>query len=652
VPENFENEQFFKHLLDDYFEEAGQHLQQVRRNLLLFEEALEGNRSIELRTLNELFRNFHTLKGISGMAGVPEAENLAHHQEGFLRLLREGSLKLTRTGLTALLETTRKLEQVVIARRNGEEIPSIEDAVEKLKSITAGHDGEAGADVSDPSTGATGAMDGGERLFHAAFEPSEELAARNINVNAVRDILQEVAEILESRPVIQAGGKIAFQFVISTNKTFDVLQDLLPDGVTVEEKKVEGQGIPVNPDEVVQERGPNEFLRTSNVVRVDLSRLDELMLLVGELVITRAKLAEQIRNVEQHVPVGEARQLHETGQRLEKQLRGLRDGVMRVRMVPIGEIFERMKFLAGDMARDSEKKVVVEITGGQTEIDKLVVERMFDPLMHLVRNSISHGVEHPEVRAGRGKPKAGVLRLHAASIGESILIEVADDGQGIDQVKVADKAVELGLLPERSELGPSELTRILCSPGFSTRESADMASGRGVGMDVVQGAIQELGGKLTVETERSRGTKFSIRLPLTLSIADAFIVSVDGERYAVPQGSVDEIIEVAAGAVKRLENNEVVEYRGKALPLVKLAGVFNRAEMDRAVFHTLVVDTGSEQVGLAVDRVIGQKEIVVRAIRDPLARVEEFSGATELGDGRPVLIVNVSEVANRKRRNR
>jgi len=376
------------------------------------------------------------------------------------------------------------------------------------------------------------------------------------------------------------------------------------------------------------------------------------MLLVGDLVITRAKLAEQIRNVEQYVPVGQARDLHETGQRLEKQLRGLRDGVMRVRMVPIGEVFERMKFLAGDMARDINKKVAVEITGGQTEIDKLVVERMFDPLMHLVRNSISHGIEPAQARAGRGKPEAGVLKLHAATAGESILIEVADDGQGIDLERVAGKAVELGILPEKSRLEPSELTRILCAPGFSTRENADKASGRGVGMDVVRRATEELGGKLAIETEENRGAKFTIRLPLTLSIADALIVSVDGERYAVPQGSVDEIIEVAAEAVKRLENNEVIEYRGRALPLVKLAKVFNRQGFDRPAFHALVVDNGGEQVGVAVDRVIGQKEIVVRAIRDPLARVEEFSGATELGDGRPVLIVNISEVASKKRRKR
>ena len=451
--------------------------------------------------------------------------------------------------------------------------------------------------------------------------------------------------------MIQPGGKIAFQFVISTDTALDAFRDLLPEGLTVKEMKAEEQGAPASDAALVKAPEPTEFLRTSNVVRVDLARLDELMLLVGELVITRAKLAEQIRSVEELLPVGRARELHETGQRLEKQLRGLRDGVMRVRMVPIGEVFERMKFLAGDMARDIGKKVAVEITGGQTEIDKLVVERMFDPLMHLVRNSISHGIESPEVRVERAKPEAGVLRLHAATIGESILIEVADDGQGIDRKRVANRAVELGLVRGNLDLEPHELTRILCTPGFSTRENADKASGRGVGMDVVHRATQDLGGKLTVESEETKGTKFTIRLPLTLSIADAIIVSVDGERYAVPQGSVDEIIEVAADAVKRFENNEVVEYRGKALPLVKLAAVFNRQWADKPAFHALVVDGGSEQFGIAVDRVLGQKEIVVRTIRDPLARVEEFSGATELGDGRPVLIVNVSEIGNRKKRN-
>ena len=625
-------------------------MQNVRRNLLAFEEALDRKEPIELRTLNELFRSFHTLKGISGMAGVPAAENLAHHLEGFLRLLRDGSAQLTRSGLATLIESTRKLEHVVKARRNGKEIPSIEEAVKKLELLSAGHGSDPGAVVSDASAKVPGTGSG--RLFQAVFEPSEELAARKINVNAVRDSLQAAGEIRESRPVVQPGGKIAFQFLVFTDKATDTLRELLPEGVTIEEKPavtVEAPAVAVRPSD---EPESTEYLRTSNVVRVDLSRLDELMLLVGELVITRAKLAEQIRNIEQFVPVGPARELQETGQKLEKQLRGLRDAVMRVRMVPIGEVFERMKFLAGDMARDNDRKVSVVITGGQTEVDKLVVERMFDPLMHLVRNSISHGIEPAELRLRRGKPSEGVLELHAATAGESILIEVADDGRGIDVGTVTSKAVELGLLPDKAGLEPSELTRILCTPGFSTREKADKASGRGVGMDVVQRATEELGGTLTIETEETKGTKFTIRLPLTLSIADALIVSVDGERYAVPQGSVDEIIEVAAETVKRIENNEVIEYRGKALPLVKLAKVFNRQGSNGPAFHALVVDNGTEQVGVAVDRVIGQKEIVVRAISDPLARVKEFSGATELGDGRPVLIVNISEVANKKRRKR
>ena len=648
MPENFEDEQFFKDLLDDYFDEADQHLRSVRRNLLLFEEALDRNSPIESKTLNELFRSFHTLKGISGMAGVPAAENLAHHLEGFLRLLRDGSAQLTRPALATLIETARQLERVVFARRDGEAVPPIEGSIEKLELLTAGYGGHPGAPFSDTPKAATAA----EHLFKAIFEPSEELSTRGINVNAVRDRLREVAEILESRPMVRSGGKIAFQFVVSTDRLINDLRELVPDGVTVEEKFVEPHETADPTAETDQGPEPIEYLRTSNVVRVDLSRLDDLMLLVGDLVITRARLAEQIRNAEDFIPMGHARELHETGQKLDKQLRSLRDGVMRVRMVPIGEVFERMRFLAGDMARDIGKKVAVEITGAQTEIDKLVVERMFDPLMHLVRNSISHGIETPEERAVMGKSEVGSLRLHAATVGEFILIEVADDGRGIDRKKVVSRAVELGILPDVSDLEPSEIAEILCTPGFSTRDNADKVSGRGVGMDVVRRATEDLGGKLAVENGVVAGTKFTIWLPLTLSIADALIVSVDGQRYAVPQGNVDEIIEVNATAVKRLENNELIEHRGKALPLVKLTKIFNRQDTVGNVFHALVVDSGSEQVGIGVDRVIGQKEIVVRAIRDPLARVGEFSGATELGDGRPVLIVNVTEVANRIKRKR
>ena len=304
-----------------------------------------------------------------------------------------------------------------------------------------------------------------------------------------------------------------------------------------------------------------------------------------------------------------------------------------------------MQFVARDLARESGKLVKLEITGENTEIDKLLVERMLDPLLHLVRNAISHGIESPTEREAAGKPRVGVVRLNAVAEGESVIIEISDDGKGIESSEIAQKAAKRGI-EVADVLDSTTLLDILCTPGFSTKAEADKASGRGVGMDVVRRATDDLGGTILMETEVRHGTTFKIRLPLTLAIANALIVSVDGERFAVPQSNVREVIAVDPESVTRFENNEIIEYHGGPLPLIRLARVFNLAERsDDDAFHAFVIENGNHPVGIGVDRVLGQREIVIRSINDPLGRVTGISGATELGDGRAVLILDVGDIA-------
>jgi two-component system chemotaxis sensor kinase CheA len=311
-------------------------------------------------------------------------------------------------------------------------------------------------------------------------------------------------------------------------------------------------------------------------------------------------------------------------------------------MVQVGEIFERMKFVVRDLSRESGKEIRLELRGQETEIDKFLVERMTDPLLHLVRNAVSHGLETVEERVAQGKPPGGTITLRAAASGDNVLIEIADDGRGIDEERTAERARALGLIA--GDVRPDEalLLKLICTPGFSTREEADRVSGRGVGMDVVCSTVEELGGTLTLTTEKTRGTRFTIELPLTLAIADALIASVGGQRFAFPQAVVREIIEVEASAVKVLENNEIISYRGGVLPLLRLARLFGLDEAAPGAFHVFVIGSGASAVGLAVDRAIGQREIVVRGLNDPLVKVRGVAGATDLGDGRVVLILDVA----------
>jgi two-component system chemotaxis sensor kinase CheA len=274
---------------------------------------------------------------------------------------------------------------------------------------------------------------------------------------------------------------------------------------------------------------------------------------------------------------------------------------------------------------------------------------MMDPLLHLVRNSISHGIEAPEQRISAGKSSEGTIRLSAATAGDSVMVEVEDDGKGLDVEKITERARSLGIHRGNGVLDSKKLLDIICAPGFTTRDTADLASGRGVGMAAVQSAISELGGLITLETTAGKGTKFRIQLPLTLAIADSLLVTVDRQRFAIPQAGVREVFAVDSSEITVFENNEVVPYRGRVLPILRLSGTFGIKSRPRKRVHVLVIGTEASAVGLAVDKITGQREIVVRAITDPMLRQPGISGATELGDGRPVLILDVHALMRTQR---
>jgi two-component system chemotaxis sensor kinase CheA len=312
---------------------------------------------------------------------------------------------------------------------------------------------------------------------------------------------------------------------------------------------------------------------------------------------------------------------------------------MRVRLVPVGEIFRRMPFVVRDLARESGKRVHLDLRGQGTEIDKFIIERMMDPVLHLVRNAVGHGIETPDERIAQGKPPDATVTLAAAAVGELVRIDIADDGRGIDVPRVLERARAMGLPLPTGTPDSAGLLSLMCAPGFSTSEQTDRISGRGVGMNVVKAAVEALSGSLSLETTPGAGSRFTIQLPLTLAIADALIARVGDETFAVPQVAVREVIEVNADDVRVLENQEIVPYRGTALPLLRLSRVFSMAHRGGGRFHVFVI-AAPNATGIVVDRIVGQREIVVRRIADPLVKSEGISGATDLGDGRVVLILD------------
>jgi two-component system chemotaxis sensor kinase CheA len=571
---------------------------------------------------------------------------------------------LSQPGIDALMEGTKMLEQVVAERRAQSPTSHIAPVMARLSAVLAGaapngspatESASGSAARSRPDAGDVlfaslgeqeraelqAALDKGLAVWHFEFSPARELAQSGINVNSVRARLQSVGGLIHAAPRVLAGGGIAFDFVVATDSDESAFAAWRDDGVSYSLLQA-----PPAPE---QSGHAAVSLVPSNVVRVDLGRLDDLMRMVGELVISRSRLDEGLKGLEADAPAREWRALQETNLSMERQIRELREGIMRVRLVPVGEIFERMQFVVRDLAREYGKRVRLEISGQQTEIDKLLVERMMDPILHIVRNSISHGLEPEAERAALGKPPEGTIALRASAAAETVVIEIEDDGAGIDRERVAERARMSGLMERGEAVDDATLLELICAPGFSTREEADRASGRGVGMSVVKNTISGLGGLLELRTERGRGTSFTMRLPLTLAIADAFIVSAGGQRFAIPQSSVREAIEIDPEAIKAFENNEIITYRGGVLSLLRLARLFRLEERPARSLQSIVIGAGASAVGIVVDRILGHREIVVRAIKDPLVQVAGVSGATELGDGRAVLILDAAALARAAR---
>ncbi|HIC88146.1 MAG TPA: chemotaxis protein CheA [Anaerolineae bacterium] len=665
--------------VDSFVVEAGEHLQSIQSNLLELEAHI-GEPEPNPAIINELFRSFHTIKGLAGMLGQEEIAELSHRLESLLRAVQRHELPVTVPMVDLLLNGSEVLEKMISRVEDpGQPLPDVASVLavaDKLLALRGQEthelpppciNGLLPPDIAKELTEYEAkrvrlAQQAGRSLAIVTFTPSTSAAEAGISANMVRERLQRIGELIKVLPEPIPDG-IRFRFLVTAG-----LGELAPlaewPGVGIE--KVEGAAAPPAPEapgEVVPEAIPSPAEETApaaaeksslepvtmkrrpTVVRVEISRLDHLMHLIGELVVTRARLENTIKQLNGTDP-GVREQLRSTADALERHIRDLREAVMRTRMVPLGEAFGRMLLVVRDLARASGKNVHLTIEGEETEIDKMLVERVMDPILHLVRNAVDHGLESPEERKRAGKSPAGTIILRGWPEGDAICIEVSDDGRGIDRAQVAERARSEGIWTDEALPDDEELLAILCHPGFSTRDVADLASGRGVGMAVVQQGVAEVGGSLSLRTTHGKGTTWTLRLPLTLAILDALIVTCGGERFVVPLGDIREVIELSQDQVAHASDTDIIPYRGMTLPLVYLERPFRLPSANQDQRHVLVTQSGGSWFGVVVDRVVAEQEIVVRAMADPLVRVPGVAAATELGDGRVALILDLPGLAH------
>ncbi len=600
-------------IIKEFLTESLEGLDQLDNKFVMLEQN-SGDRD----TLASIFRTIHTVKGTCGFLGFGHLEKLAHAGENLLSLLRDGKLEFNREIASALLEMVdavrTMLGEVERTESDGEE--SYSDLIETLGRLKEGGSAPPPAPpVPSPASVADSVADG-EAAFVESASPVAPPAAPS----------EAVVPVPVPVPVPAA-----------------------PAAPPPSAAPAPAPALPARPASPERAASPAAVGVAESSIRVDVPLLDNLMNLVGELVLARNQILE-------YTTLQENPPLLAASQRLSMITTELQEGIMRTRMQPINNIWAKFPRIVRDLAISCDKQVRVEMEGKETELDKSLIEAMKDPLTHLVRNAVDHGVEMPAARRAVGKPEEGRLLMRAYHEGGQVHIEIADDGAGINPHKIRKKAMEKGLITaERAAaMSDQDVLRMVFLPGFSTAEKVTNISGRGVGMDVVKTNIERIGGVIDLESVLDRGTAFRIRIPLTLAIVPALIVTSGGERFAIPQVNLLELIRVneeqRGNAIEYVHRNPVYRLRGKLLPIVYLNRELRLTTTSApGVINIVVLQTGQHHFGLVVDQINDTQEIVVKPLAKVLQDIPVFAGATIMGDGRVALILDVMGIAQRAR---
>jgi two-component system chemotaxis sensor kinase CheA len=620
---------------DLFLTESREHLSAINHLLLELERAPTA-----AEPLSAIFRAVHTVKGMSATMGYEAVASLSHELETVLDAVRGGERTITPTIMDALFEAADVLETAVEQAVRGQDASAdAAPVIERLRAMSR-MSGEFPAITAEPPASSA-------PLAPLAPLASSQLFIRirlaaNVPLRGVRAFVivkraESLGRVVEVVPPVEALQTEQFdrEFAIRLETDLsptDVASALRAAG-DVERVDIEDPTVLAVAQSVEAGRA-----RSSRNVRIDLRRLDALMNLIGELVITRGRL------VELAVTRDDAA-LTDAVTEASRLVSDLQDQIMASRMVPVWQVFDRFPRLVRDSSRALGKQIEFTIEGKEIELDRSMLDEIGDPVVHLLRNAIDHGFETPSERVAAGKPPAGKLVLSAARERSSITVRVSDDGRGIDRDRVLNKARNLGLVDTgRSELSDDDLIRIISRPGFSTAERISDISGRGVGIDAVHARIRSLGGSVEIRSVPGRGTTVTLRLPLTLAILRALLVRVDGDTFAVPMTHVNETVELEASALKSVKGHEVLMLRDDVLPLVRFRSLLGLAADGARMPQVIVLEVGERRAGLVVDELAGQRDIVVKqfdAVRNAAAL---FSGATILGDGAPALIVDVGSL--------
>jgi two-component system chemotaxis sensor kinase CheA len=663
---------------------------------VFYEESYEGLDAMEQgllemnieapddEVINTIFRAAHSIKGGSGTFGFKQVAEFTHVVETLLDEVRSGDRAMSQAILDLLLISVDCMRSLLHELQAGED-PDLTQSLDlkaQFEAILSGASAPIIVSSPEPEDEVIPApvdnkKSGGEG-YHIHFVPEEtmlqtgneptlmfrqlaEICDNNISVNASFDRMPSLTalnpeycylswDINITKDIDRAEIDEIFEWVIDDADI--TITKILAEEISIEDQKTEvahstaaaeilEQSPTVNPNPKAKSK---TAAPESSSIRVSIDKVDSLINMVGELVITQSMLGQLGENFD----ISRVQRLQEGLAQLEHNTRELQESVMKIRMMPISFVFSRFPRLVRDVSRSLNKKIDLILSGENTELDKTVMEKIGDPMVHLIRNSIDHGIETPDVRTAAGKPETGTVQLNAFHQSGNIVIEIKDDGAGLNKERIQQKAVENGLIDEATQLTDEQIFDLIFQPGFSTADAVSDLSGRGVGMDVVRRNISSLNGSIEVSSETGKGSRFVIRLPLTLAILDGQLVKIGNEVFIFPLVSIVESIQMDEKSINHVGgHSDVLKLRDEYVPIFQLHEIFSINKEIKPTDENIivVVETDGEKIGVVVDELLGQQQVVIKSLEENFRKIEGISGATILGDGTVALIVDVSGIS-------
>lgn len=650
--------------LNIFFDEAKEYIETLNNGILTLE-----NNPQDKATIDAVFRAAHSLKGMAATMGFTNLTELTHKMENKLDQVRDGKLKVSTKFVDLLFQALDNVQYLVekIKESDGEEPSEInlEGFIEELAAYSAGS-GEEAESSSQPELQSNGEYNlSSEEMKDLAEEKKDKERIYQLKVDIDDQALQNVRAFMVFKKIEEIGrvfkSNISKDEIENTDKEVDSLDIYALSWLAENEFKEELKEVSnikvsdfkeidaVQIEEAEKEAGEslhaehkvNSF-SGSSTVRVDISKLDTLMNMVGELLINKTRL--QSLDIEKS-------KFNEIIPQLDRVTMELHHIVMQIRMVPVGVMFSRFPRMIRDLSNKMNKEINFVMEGQETELDRSIIDELSDPLTHLLRNAIDHGIEKPEERKAKGKPLQGKIELKAYQKGSEIIIEVKDDGSGIDAESIGRKALEKGIVSEEEleQLEKRDILDFIFHPGFSTAAEVTDVSGRGVGMDIVRNTVKKLDGQISIESELGSGSSFIISLPLTLAITQALMVKINGDVFAIPINSVSETLTIAAENIKQVRGKDVIMLRENTIPLVSAAEIFGEDKLEnlkteKKNFSVVILKSGDRYIGLIVGELLNQQEIVIKSLGNYLQDTDYISGATIIGDGDVALIIDVRDI--------